>query len=122
MTAKSKTNLHVAGNSLATRAAMEQHLQKLGAALVVLDSAAYEDTDTRPLLTGLTVRIPQVEGAEVLVVLKGTQGAEKVVAFHSDDAISTALKGAALRFRNNSLKWKEDVPYNARSKQNMGSG
>ncbi len=50
----------------------------------------------------------------VLAIVKAEVGGELQVGFHGEDTFDECLMGLASRMANGSMKWKEDMPYEAR--------
>jgi hypothetical protein len=63
------------------------------------------------LVQFINIKLATYEGGELLVILKGVAGTTKVVAFHSADDLFEALAGALSRVENDTLKWREDTPW-----------
>lgn len=61
------------------------------------------------ILTGMSIRGPQVVGGEFLLVAKGTtEDGENIVGFHSAFTLGDAVRGLEARIRNGTLKWRVD--------------
>jgi nickel-dependent lactate racemase len=63
------------------------------------------------LVQFVNIKLATYEGGEHLVILKGVSGTTKVVAFHSAEDLLDALAGALARIENDTLKWREDTPW-----------
>jgi len=60
------------------------------------------------MLEKITVRAPKFEGGDTMVIMKGTTGNRRVVAFHSEADPGLAIEGALSRYEERELKWRED--------------
>lgn len=98
----------IPGNVIATQAIIQRQALKVAAALDWLDYSIREDDEREIWVIGLRVKFPEHEGEDYLVVMKGDSNKGNHVAFHAADGLAEALRGAAERYKNKKLVWKED--------------
>lgn len=104
-----KSQQDAPGNAIGSAQAMQQVMSRIGVALTRFE-VVRENADERGVyLLGLSARLPNLPGEEVLIVLRGQTDVGAVVAFHSASTFAEAISGAITRLDNGSLKWKEDT-------------
>lgn len=98
----------VPGNSMETAAAIQRVAARQGAKLLrwesLLESLDNDDT----ILSGLKVRLPQMEYDEYLIVVQAAKDGERVVAFQSAPTLAEAFEGLFNRLENRSIRWRAD--------------
>lgn len=95
----------------ASQKAANNLLRKLGARLEMLDRWVSDPPSGDLFIVEVRFMVRYSTVGDVLAVIKGVSGGEKVIAFHSDDTVTEALTGMVNRLNNGTLKWKEDKPY-----------
>ena len=105
MSQKSNSN----GRMYSKSSGLEERFQIIGAGVMRYDHLFSSSWRGDVELSGLSLREPQRENGEFLVVLRGfAQDGTPMVAFHSSLSAPEALAGAAERMANGTLKWKID--------------
>ncbi len=99
----------------ASQRAADNYLKRLGASLERLDVWVSEAPDDEHFVTGFKVVVRYGTIGDVLIVVQADSADGGVVAFHTADLVSEAIKGVMNRLDNGTLKWKEDIPYDRRN-------
>lgn len=105
-----------------TREAQEKRLLKaastyigrLGESIMYLDQQINDPHDDVTFISHINFKVRYGSEGDILVVVRALSGKEKIVTFHSGDRLDDVVLGLASRFRNGSLKWKEDKPYGSK--------
>ena len=87
---------------------------RVGEYMLALDRLKWEATEKRPMVTELRIKCDPEDDAGVLCIIKAYTPHEKVISYQREDTVWEALVGVSKRLKNNSLKWKKDVPYDER--------
>lgn len=69
----------------------------------------YQVREDVPMITELRVKLPEVEGGDHLIIVKGHYQGKNVVAFHGGGDPVTALDQALTKWDENRLRWREDT-------------
>jgi hypothetical protein len=100
----------VPGDAVQSAMARDESARKVGYAIMLYDHVCSAYWRGSYEITGLSLRAPQTEGGEFLVVVRGFdhEGAP-VVGFHSALSAGEALAGAARRLADGTIKFKPDA-------------
>lgn len=85
--------------------------QRLQLLLWMLEDWMMSEDAQGMLISSITVRNGRDRGGELLVIVKALFEGKQYVGFHSAMTPEEAIRGALDRIRANSLKWREDTPY-----------
>ena len=82
---------------------------RAGASLRELARLLELGRDAAWVLSGFSVRAPQFEGGEYLMTLRSTDAENgRLVAFHSAFDLAELVRGAHLRIKSDTMKWRAD--------------
>ena len=62
-------------------------------------------------VTEVRIKVPDYALGEYMVILKGVGDGQKFIAFYKADDYESAVSGAILAWENDSIKWREDKPW-----------
>lgn len=79
--------------------------------LMQLDEWMWREDANGMVINTITVRHGRDRGEELLVILKVQYEGKPYVGFHSAETAEKAIAGALDRVRANTMKFKEDEPY-----------
>lgn len=98
----------VPGNVLATAALVQREMLKFANALMIMDGQIQEGTFSEHRVVSLRLALPSDKRPDVLAVLTIETAEGRMVAFHSDSGLVSALKGLAHKYSNQTLKFRKD--------------
>ena len=96
------------GSARGRQHAFDMECMRLGLKLRGYEQVLDRMFDKEVVITGMSIRHPQEEGEDSLVILKAVVSGESMVAFHAASSLHEVLEGLMNRLQNASLKWKED--------------
>lgn len=96
------------GNSIASAAAFDKEMVRLGLGLIRVDNTLERLFEEDIVVLDIRVRIPEYAGAEFLCICSARIGGEHVVAFSSGTTFIDALRGMLARMENGTVKWSVD--------------
>lgn len=98
------------GSALAYQQQMVRMAQQFVRFEQILERMFEDDEE----VTGMSIRVPNTEGADYLVTVRSRCGNENRVAFHSGASFAETVRGMVARLENRSLRWKADEYANGR--------
>lgn len=101
----------IPGNAMGSADQHARWLMRIGSDVLEIDRWKWEPTETRPVVTAITIRCDPDADQGVLAVVKGYTPQEAVVAFQREETVADCLVQVGRRLRNGSLKWRRDKPY-----------
>jgi hypothetical protein len=105
---KEKGLRDTAGNSVASAAAFDRELARIGAILLKWEQAIEALEQDEVLVTGMNVQTPTAGRADYLLVVRAWAGGRKLVTFCSGDTLHSAIGGFVGRQRSGTILWKDD--------------
>lgn len=103
-----KSTKDVPGNSVASAAAVARECARYGERLLMFEAQVGRWFEAGYDLLSLTVRLPQSEGGEYLVILRANVEGVGMVGFSSGATLASALETLVNRMSNGSLNFQED--------------
>lgn len=101
-------NSHVNGNSVASAAAFNRELARVGSMMLKWEQSLESLEDDELLVTGCTVKTPADGRAEYLLIVKATNGEGFFVCFCSGETLAAAVGNFVGRHQSGTLVWKVD--------------
>lgn len=96
------------GSSLGQLRAYQAELEKVGVALLQLDTAVRRYRKEGNELRDIRLKAPPEEEGEWFVIVRAVVQGDPFVGFHSAYSAGDALRGAVNRVLNGTMKWKAD--------------
>lgn len=88
--------------------------QRLQLLLMMLDEWMRGEDAQGMRVNEIRIRTGRDRGGEHLIVVKASFEGRQFVGFHSGNDVEEVLQGALERVKNNTMKWRDDVPFNER--------
>lgn len=99
------------GNAVASAAAFQRQCMRIAEQLMRVEFTLGQLFEDDVHIVGMSVRLPETEGADYLVTVRAWVGGKRVVGFHGHSVFSEALRGVWARLENRSMRWSEDKFY-----------
>ncbi len=96
------------GNTIASQAAYDRYVYAHGVGVVTMEHLFHKHREAGLQVKALRFKAPGVTDGEWMVIVTATLDKKPVVAFVFGDGFPECLKSLAARWKNGSLKWKED--------------
>jgi len=106
--AKERKGGEVDGNAMASAAAVQRQLLRMGDVLVRMEHTLEKAYENEVDVKRISVTMPDMERGDYMVYVSAYVDGKKMVAFHGGATFSEAIVGAIDRLANRSLKWRED--------------
>lgn len=103
-----RRNKEIPGDTIASQRAFDKEMVGRGVLLGRLEGYVDAYAEDEVFIQGITIRVPQDIGTDVLVVVRAVAAGESVVAYHAAPTLGEAIVGMGRRMQNKSLRWKED--------------
>ncbi len=101
-------NTDVPGNALASQAAYVRQLVNWAETVLTAERVFDKLFDEGVYVRGMSIRLPNDESPEYLMVVRLDGEGGKRVGFHSADTLLSLVVGTLRRLRSGSIKFKED--------------
>lgn len=92
-------------------ARFERLLRALGYGVLTIQKASGDRGDGGVLLNEIRFKLDADNRTSVLVILKGTMGADKVIGFTGAPNLETAVLAVKQKLEGGAVRWREDLPY-----------
>ena len=103
-----RRNQDMPGNAMESQAQYQRQMVRLAEQLVRAERTFDNLFDEDVVVLRMTIRLPQYEGQEYMVIVGARSPEGRVVTFHSSETFAEAVRGALARLENRSNKWRED--------------
>lgn len=98
----------IAGNSVASAAAFDRELSRIGAILLQWEQAIESLAEDEILVVGMNVQTAAAGRADYLLVVRAWASGRKLVTFCSGDTLHSAVGNFVGKQRSGTIVWKED--------------
>jgi len=105
---KNKQNGEVAGNSIASQAAFDRQLQRMGVTMLKFEAALESLTEQDILVEGLNVKLATGGRPDTMIVVRATVGSGRIVCFCSGETLVDAVQNFVGRYQSGTIVWKDD--------------
>lgn len=101
-------NRDIPGNAVASAQAYQRSMVGLAETLVRFERLADRLWEEGTYLTNISIRLPDDDHADYLMVVRGRNGDGQVVGFTSSDTLRDTVRRGIASLENGTLKWQED--------------
>lgn len=98
----------ISGNSVASAAAFERELSRVGAVMLRFESVVETLLDEEIMVDGMNVKTAVGGRAEYLLVVRALHGGSRFVVFCSGETLAGAVQNFVGRHQSGTLVWKAD--------------